>query len=377
MISCKLHSAERIRAEYGATAAGESTTCARLNRRTLDAVMLIAHRPPEKEDAVQGHASACCSNPTEQATQRSRSGSNPSRWCRPTPAARCASAPRACAATAPCASARSARGDSGAPVLPPDRARLSQAHPDRRSAAAEGGVPAGGADRRAARRRAAKLGRVSTVAPRRLFAPRRARAFADRGPRHRRLRVRDPVARVGGRSGDPWRLATALVFGLSALAMFVTSVIYHWARDPARKLPLRKLDHSAIYLLIAGTYTPFTLVAMEGAWGWSLFGVVWTLAVFGIVAKTTVGFRYPQAVDRAVSRHGVAHRRRDQAAAREPDRAASSRGSLAGGLLYTGGVPFYVWKIAPLHARGVAPVRARRRRLPLRRGAERGRARRG
>ena len=54
MISCKLHSAERIRAEYGATAAGESTTCARLNRRTLDAVMLIAHRSAEEEDAVQG-----------------------------------------------------------------------------------------------------------------------------------------------------------------------------------------------------------------------------------------------------------------------------------------------------------------------------------
>ena len=90
------------------------------------------------------------------------------------------------------------------------------------------------------------------------------------------------------------RLAGALVFGVSALAMFVTSVIYHWARHPARKQWLRKLDHSAIYLLIAGTYTPFTLVAMQGAWGWSLFGVVWALAVFGIVAKTTVGFRFPR-----------------------------------------------------------------------------------
>ena len=58
MISCKLHSPERIRAEYGATAAGEATSCARLNRRTLDAVMLIAHGPAEEEDAVQGHRSA-------------------------------------------------------------------------------------------------------------------------------------------------------------------------------------------------------------------------------------------------------------------------------------------------------------------------------
>ena len=67
---------------------------------------------------------------------------------------------------------------------------------------------------------------------------------------------------------DPWRLVTGLVFGFSALAMFVTSVIYHAASNPSLKLVLRKLDHSAIYLLIAGTYTPFTLVAMPGAWGW-------------------------------------------------------------------------------------------------------------
>ena len=74
--------------------------------------------------------------------------------------------------------------------------------------------------------------------------------------------------------GDPWRLATALVFGMTALAMFVTSVIYHWASDPAIKARLRKLDHSAIYLLIAGTYTPLTLVAMARPWGLVMFGIV-------------------------------------------------------------------------------------------------------
>ncbi len=92
---------------------------------------------------------------------------------------------------------------------------------------------------------------------------------------------------------DAWRLVTGLVFGISALAMFVTSVVYHWASKPELKLVLRKLDHSAIYLLIAGTYTPFALVAIEGAWGWSLFGIAWFLAVFGIVAKFTIGFRFP------------------------------------------------------------------------------------
>src|SRR5215510_9651035 len=88
-------------------------------------------------------------------------------------------------------------------------------------------------------------------------------------------------------AGDGPRLIAGLVFGTSALAMFVTSVIYHSARQPQRKVILRKLDHAAIYLLIAGTYTPITLVAMRNAWGWTLFAGIWILAVLGIVAKTT------------------------------------------------------------------------------------------
>jgi hemolysin III len=142
---------------------------------------------------------------------------------------------------------------------------------------------------------------------------------------------------------DPWRLITALVFGASALAMFVTSVIYHWASDPARKLTLRKLDHAAIYLLIAGTYTPFALVAMDRTWGWSLFAISWTLAVLGIVAKTTVGFRYPKlSVALYLGMGWIA------IFALKPLLAALSMSELAwllaGGILYTAGVPFYVWK---------------------------------
>ena len=144
-------------------------------------------------------------------------------------------------------------------------------------------------------------------------------------------------------AGDPWRLAGAMVFGTSALAMFVTSVVYHWERAPERKQRLRKLDHSAIYLLIAGTYTPFTLVAMQGAWGWSLFGVVWTLAVLGIVAKSTVGFRYPRLSTFLYLGMGwlivVAVK-----PLRETLTPAEIGWIAAGGLLYTGGVPFYVWK---------------------------------
>jgi hemolysin III len=144
-------------------------------------------------------------------------------------------------------------------------------------------------------------------------------------------------------AGDALRLAGAMVFGTTALAMFTTSVIYHWERQPDRKHTLRKLDHSAIYLLIAGTYTPFTLVAMQGAWGWSLFGVVWTLAALGIIAKTTVGFRYPRLSTFLYLGMGwlivVAIK-----PLRENLSASQIGWIAAGGLFYTGGVPFYIWK---------------------------------
>jgi len=144
-------------------------------------------------------------------------------------------------------------------------------------------------------------------------------------------------------AGDALRLAGAMVFGTTALAMFTTSVIYHWERSPERKQRLRKLDHSAIYLLIAGTYTPFTLVAMQDAWGWSLFGVIWTMAVLGIVAKTTVGFRYPRLSTFLYLGMGWLI-----VVAIKPMRENLSPTEIAwiaaGGLLYTGGVPFYVWK---------------------------------
>ena len=143
--------------------------------------------------------------------------------------------------------------------------------------------------------------------------------------------------------GDPWRFATALVFGVSALAMFVTSVIYHWSSEPELKLRLRRLDHSAIYLLIAGTYTPFTLVAMEPVWGWTLFGIAWALAAFGIVAKNTVGFRYPRlSVALYLGMGWIA------VIAIKPLMESLTTWQLswmlAGGIFYTAGVPFYVWK---------------------------------
>lgn len=83
------------------------------------------------------------------------------------------------------------------------------------------------------------------------------------------------------RLGDPWRIASFTVYGAVLVGQFVTSFLYHSAHGPSRPF-LRNLDHCAIYLLIAGTYSPFTLVTLRGHWGWPLFGAIWALAILGI-----------------------------------------------------------------------------------------------
>lgn len=143
--------------------------------------------------------------------------------------------------------------------------------------------------------------------------------------------------------GDTARLIAALVFGGSALAMFVTSVIYHWERDPGRKVAFRKLDHAAIYLLIAGTYTPVALLALRGVQGWVLFAIVWTLAALGIVAKTTVGFRFPRLSTLLYLAMGWICILVIQPLSVNLT-GAELTWLIAGGLVYTAGVPFYVWK---------------------------------
>lgn len=84
--------------------------------------------------------------------------------------------------------------------------------------------------------------------------------------------------------GDPWKIVSFSIYGAMLLALYVTSALYHSARGPAKDV-LRKFDHCAIYLLIAGSYTPFTLVTLRGAWGWSLFGTIWGLALLGIAQE--------------------------------------------------------------------------------------------
>ena len=82
--------------------------------------------------------------------------------------------------------------------------------------------------------------------------------------------------------GDVWKIVSFSIYGTSLFLLYTLSTLYH-SLHGRWKVIFQKLDHISIYLLIAGTYTPMTLVALQGAWGWSLFGVVWGLAILGII----------------------------------------------------------------------------------------------
>ena len=87
---------------------------------------------------------------------------------------------------------------------------------------------------------------------------------------------------LGALSGDVWKIVSFSIYGATLVMLYGFSTLYHNAMHGRTKVMLQKFDHNAIYLLIAGSYTPFTLVSLHGPWGWSLFGVVWGLALLGI-----------------------------------------------------------------------------------------------
>ena len=88
--------------------------------------------------------------------------------------------------------------------------------------------------------------------------------------------------------GDPWKIVSFSVYGVTLAVLYFFSTLYHAMSSGNAKAILQKIDHSAIYLLIAGTYTPFTLVTLRGTWGWSIFGIIWGLAIIGILQDILV-----------------------------------------------------------------------------------------
>jgi hemolysin III len=142
---------------------------------------------------------------------------------------------------------------------------------------------------------------------------------------------------------DPWQVLGGTIFGATLVMLYATSTLYHALPRSKAKRVFRVLDHSAIYLLIAGTYTPFALGALRGPWGWTLFGLVWTLAVLGVVTKATLGFRFPRLSATVYLLMGWL-----AVVALGPLMAqvgaAGIAWLLAGGICYTAGVAFFAWE---------------------------------
>lgn len=148
--------------------------------------------------------------------------------------------------------------------------------------------------------------------------------------------------------GDPWRIVSLSIYGSTLVALYLTSTLYHSIQAPRAKEILRRLDHVAIFLLIAGTYTPFSLVTVRGGVGWFLFATVWSLAVVGVLLKAFFMGRFEWlSLGLYLTMGWLAVLTIKPAVAAIP--AWGLIGMLAGGLFYTFGVIFYVWERLPFN----------------------------
>ena len=147
---------------------------------------------------------------------------------------------------------------------------------------------------------------------------------------------------------DAWSVSACAVFGASLVLLYASSTLYHSIRTSRLKQALRVVDHVAIFFLIAGTYTPFMLVNLRGPWGWSLFGIVWALAVAGTALKLFFTGRF-----RVLSTLIYLFMGWIVIVAIKPLVGALPRLGLimlfAGGIAYSLGTVFYLWKRLPYH----------------------------
>jgi hemolysin III len=150
--------------------------------------------------------------------------------------------------------------------------------------------------------------------------------------------------------GNAWHIVSCSVYGATLVLAYTASTVYHAfpASSSRARGVLRALDHSTIYLLIAGTYTPLTLVNLRGVWGWTLFGLVWGLAVAGIIfdALAPARLHWVSVVLYVAMGWLVVM------AARPLVRVMPAGGIVllvAGGLAYTGGITFYAWRTLRYH----------------------------
>ena len=152
-----------------------------------------------------------------------------------------------------------------------------------------------------------------------------------------------PILVLSAARDDAWRVVGVATFSATLILLYSSSTIYHALPTSRAKNVLRIIDHSAIYLLIAGTYTPFALGVLRGAWGWALLGLIWACAAAGVVFKTVLRFRYPRmSTVLYVAMGWIALGFARQFFAALP--VAGLLWLLAGGIFYTGGIAFYLWE---------------------------------
>ncbi len=148
--------------------------------------------------------------------------------------------------------------------------------------------------------------------------------------------------------GTAWHIVSCSIYGTTQILLYTASTLYHSLPLSRAKAVLRVLDHSAIFLLIAGTYTPFTLVNLRGPWGWSLLSAVWVLAVLGIALQSRLIRQ--KALITTLPYIGMGWL---AVIGLEPLLERVAPGGLAlllaGGLAYTVGAVFYVWRRLPYH----------------------------
>lgn len=148
--------------------------------------------------------------------------------------------------------------------------------------------------------------------------------------------------------GTAWHVVSFSIFGSTMILLYLASTLYHSLPRPAWKTVLKKMDHAAIYLLIAGTYTPFMLVSLRGPWGWSLFGVIWGLAIAGVFLKVFFVHKFPRLSTIIYICMGwlciIAFK---EMLIHVPQ--FSLILLVAGGLSYTVGAVFYAWKKLPFN----------------------------
>jgi hemolysin III len=97
---------------------------------------------------------------------------------------------------------------------------------------------------------------------------------------------------AAARGGDAWEIVGAAIFGTTLVLLYLASTLYHAVESPIARARLKVFDHAAIYLLIAGSYTPFMIGVLRGGWGWSMLGVIWGLALAGVVFKLFLTGKY-------------------------------------------------------------------------------------